>query len=74
MNDFAKAVVYKNSWVSLENNQTQVYEHVSLRMNTATDTQNHRATDSESIQLTMSLPVFKVVGRVCKSCTTKSNY
>lgn len=58
---------------SLENNQTQVYEHVSLRMNTATQPQIHRTTDSESIQLTMSLPVLKVVGSVCKSCTTKSN-
>lgn len=68
MDDSTKAVVYKNSWVSLENNhQTQVYEHVSLKMNTAT-------TDNESIQLTVSLPVLKFVSSACKtSCTTKSN-
>lgn len=68
MDDFAKAVVYKSSSVSLENNhETQVYEHVSLKMSMAT-------ADNGSIQLTMSLPVLKVVGSPSKtSRLTKSN-
>lgn len=44
-----------------------MYEHFSLKMNPAT-------TDNESIQLTMSLPVLKVVGNTSKtSCATKRN-
>lgn len=68
MDDFAKAVVYKSSSVSLENNhETQAYEHVSLKMSMAT-------ADNGSIQLTMSPPVLKVVGSPSKtSCLTKSN-
>lgn len=44
-----------------------MYEHFSLKMNPAT-------IDNESIQLTMSLPVLKVVGNTSKtSCATKRN-